>query len=109
MSIVKISNKKSLEQLQAKLPLRLGRKPTQQDTLDYCLILANQNFEEIIQRGIQSGCFRHMDATLTANSIVFLLALVPMRGWNFMKNYKERDVMEFTRNFIKNGILENET
>ncbi|MHA1670247.1 MAG: hypothetical protein ACTSV5_06660 [Promethearchaeota archaeon] len=49
MSIVKIKNKKSLEQLQAKLTLRLGRKPTQQETLDYCLILANQNFEEIIQ------------------------------------------------------------
>ena len=49
MSIVKIKNKKGLEQLQAKLTLRLGRKPTQQETLDYCLILANQNFEEIIR------------------------------------------------------------
>ncbi|HEC36678.1 hypothetical protein LCGC14_0697790 [marine sediment metagenome] len=49
MSIVKIKNKKGLEQLQAKLTLRLGRKLTQQETLDYCLILANQNFEEIIQ------------------------------------------------------------
>jgi hypothetical protein len=49
MSIDKISNKKSLESLQAKLTLRLGRKPTQQETLDYCLILANQKFEEIIQ------------------------------------------------------------
>lgn len=49
MSIVKIKNKKGLEQLQAKLTLRLGRKPTQQETLDYCLILANQKFEEIIQ------------------------------------------------------------
>lgn len=49
MSIVKIKNKKGLEQLQAKLTLRLGRKPTQQETLDYCLILANQNFEKIIE------------------------------------------------------------
>ena len=49
MSIVKISNKKSLENLQAKLTLRLGRKLTQQETLDYCLILANQNFEKVIQ------------------------------------------------------------
>jgi hypothetical protein len=53
MSIVKIKNKKDLEQLQAKLTLRLGRKPTQQETLDYCLILANQNFEEIIKIAIQ--------------------------------------------------------
>lgn len=49
MSIVKINNKKGLEQLQAKLTLRLGRKPTQQETLDYCLILATQNFEKIIE------------------------------------------------------------
>ena len=35
MSIVKIKNKKALEQLQAKLTLRLGRKPTQQETLDF--------------------------------------------------------------------------
>ncbi|KKL82085.1 hypothetical protein LCGC14_1988290 [marine sediment metagenome] len=48
MSIVKIKNKKGLEQLQAKLTLRLGRKSTQQETLDYCLILANQKFEVII-------------------------------------------------------------
>ena len=43
MSIVKIKNKKALEQLQAKLTLRLGRRPTQQETLDYCVMLANQN------------------------------------------------------------------
>jgi hypothetical protein len=49
MSVVKISNKKSLERLQAKLTLRLGRKPTQQETLDYCIILAHQNFEKFIE------------------------------------------------------------
>ena len=49
MLTVKIKNKKGLEQLQAKLTLRLGQKPTQQETLDYCLILANQNFEKIIE------------------------------------------------------------
>ncbi len=53
MSVVKIKNKKSLEQLQAKLTLRLGRKPTQQETLDYCLILANQNFEKVIEIAMQ--------------------------------------------------------
>lgn len=49
MSIVKIKNKKALEQLQAKLTLRLGRKPTQKDILDYCLILANDNFEKLVE------------------------------------------------------------
>lgn len=49
MSIVKIKNKKALEQLQAKLTLRLGRKPTQIAILDYCLILANDNFEKLVE------------------------------------------------------------
>ena len=49
MSIVKITDKKALEQLQAKLTLRLGRKPTQQETLDYCVILANQYFDKLVE------------------------------------------------------------
>ncbi len=49
ISIVKIKNKKALEQLQAKLTLRLGRKPTQIEILDYCLILANDNFEKLVE------------------------------------------------------------
>ena len=49
MSVVKIKNKKALEQLQAKLTLRVGRKPTQQEILDYCVILANENFEKLVE------------------------------------------------------------
>jgi AcrR family transcriptional regulator len=64
-------------------------------------------FEQIMRKGVELGSFRKIDATLAANSIVFLLALVPMRGWNFMKAYAEQDVMEFTRDFIFKGILEN--
>ncbi len=29
--------------------MRLGRKPTQQETLDYCVMLANQNFDKLVQ------------------------------------------------------------
>ena len=49
MSIVKIRNKRALEDLQAKLTLRIGRKPTQQETLDYCVILANRYFESLVE------------------------------------------------------------
>jgi len=66
-------------------------------------------FEQIIRRGIELGSFRKIDAALAANSIVLLLALVPLRGWNFMHNYNEQDVMKFTIDFIINGILETET
>ena len=49
MAVVKIKNKKALEQLQAKLTMRMGRKLTQQETLDYCIILGDQNIDKLIQ------------------------------------------------------------
>ena len=49
MVVVKIKNKKALEQLQAKLTMRMGRKLTQQETLDYCIILGDQNIDKLIQ------------------------------------------------------------
>jgi len=49
MTVIKIKNKDALDKLQAKLTLRLGRKITQQETLDYCVMLADQNFEKLIQ------------------------------------------------------------
>ncbi len=49
MVVVKIKNKKALEQLQAKLTMRMGRKITQQETLDYCIILADRNIDKLVQ------------------------------------------------------------
>lgn len=49
MAVVKIKNKKLLEQLQAKLTMRMGRKLTQQETLDSCIVLANQNIDKLIE------------------------------------------------------------
>ena len=49
MAVVKIKNKKALEQLQAKLTMRMGRKLTQQETLDYCIMLADQNIDKLVQ------------------------------------------------------------
>ena len=49
MSVVKIKNKKSLEKLQARLIIRLGRKPTQQEILDFYVLLAGQNFERLVE------------------------------------------------------------
>jgi len=49
MSVVKITNKKALEQLQAKLTMRIGQKLTQQETLDYCVLLADQNFDKLVE------------------------------------------------------------
>ena len=48
MSVIKISNKYAIDELQAKLILRLGRKISQQETLDLCIQFATQHFEEIL-------------------------------------------------------------
>jgi hypothetical protein len=50
MAVVKIINKENLEKLIAKLTLRLGRKPTQQDVLDHCVLLGEENFEILVKK-----------------------------------------------------------
>ncbi|MHA1232755.1 MAG: hypothetical protein ACTSRP_20340 [Candidatus Helarchaeota archaeon] len=49
MGIVKISNRKILDDLQAKLILRLGRKISLQETLDLCFKHAMNDFEELVK------------------------------------------------------------
>jgi len=48
MAVIKISDKKLIDDLQAKLILRLGRKISQQETLDLCLKNALKNFDELV-------------------------------------------------------------
>lgn len=50
MSVVKLTNKKELDELVARLTLRLGRKPKQQEVLDICVEIGSRNFEEIANR-----------------------------------------------------------
>ena len=49
MSVVKIGNKEQLEKLQARLTLRLGKRPTQQEVLDLCVQLGIKEFDELIE------------------------------------------------------------
>ena len=48
MAVIKISNKKALDELNAKLILQLGRKITLQETIDLCVEFASSNFEDIV-------------------------------------------------------------
>ena len=48
MSVVKIRNKNRLDKLLAKLTLRMGRKPTQQEVVDLCIELGETHFESLI-------------------------------------------------------------
>ncbi len=49
MAVIKVTNKKLVDELQAKLILRLGRKISQQETLDLCIEYANAKFEDILR------------------------------------------------------------
>ena len=47
MAVVKIKDKKQLDQLVAKLTLRLGKKIPQQDVLDVCIKLSTNHIDEL--------------------------------------------------------------
>ncbi len=50
MAGVKIKDKSLLDKLVAKLTLRMGRKPTQQEIVDMSIRMADEHFEELSQR-----------------------------------------------------------
>jgi len=50
MAVVKIQNKDRLDQLVARLTMRLGRKPTQQEVVDNCIRMGDERFEDLISR-----------------------------------------------------------
>lgn len=50
MAVVKIQNKDQLDQLVAKLTLRLGHKPTQQEVVDLCIQLGENQFETLVMQ-----------------------------------------------------------
>ncbi|MHA1380450.1 MAG: hypothetical protein ACTSRG_18960 [Candidatus Helarchaeota archaeon] len=50
MAVVKISKKEKLDELVAKLTLRLGKRPTQQQVLDLCVELGIEHFELLLAK-----------------------------------------------------------
>ena len=48
MTVVKIQNKDRLDKLVARLTMRLGRKPTQQEIVDTSIRMADERFEELL-------------------------------------------------------------
>jgi hypothetical protein len=50
MSVVKITKKEKLDTLMAKITLRMGRRPTQQEVLDLCVELGIEHFEELMKK-----------------------------------------------------------
>jgi len=64
-----------------------------------------QCFEKILRRGVERGVFKIKDPFLLANSIVYLLSLGALRGWNFKRRYKVEEINQFIIEFIKNSTL----
>jgi hypothetical protein len=50
MALVKIQNKIRLDTLIARLTMRLGRKPTQQEVVDISIRMADERFEELLSQ-----------------------------------------------------------
>ncbi len=50
MVVVKITKKEKLNALLAKITLRLGRRPAQQEVLDLCVELGEEYFEDLLKK-----------------------------------------------------------
>ena len=48
MTVVKIQNKDRLDKLIARLTMRMGRKPNQQEVVDVSIRMADERFEELL-------------------------------------------------------------
>ncbi len=50
MAVIKITKKENLDTLVAKITLRLGHKPTQQEVVDFCIELGHDHIDTIVSR-----------------------------------------------------------
>jgi TetR/AcrR family transcriptional regulator, cholesterol catabolism regulator len=62
-------------------------------------------FENILQKGVAKGSFNVKDPFLTANIIVYLMALEPLRGWNLKGRYEVKEIHEYLTDFILDRVL----
>jgi TetR/AcrR family transcriptional regulator, cholesterol catabolism regulator len=70
------------------------------------IILENERgvvkcFEKIIRKGIEKKVFKVQDPVLMSNIVVYLLAIEPLRGWNFRKQYKSKEIIRYVTRGIK--------
>lgn len=62
-------------------------------------------FEKILKTGVEKRVFKIDDPFLLANTIVYLLSIEPLRGWNFRKRYKIEQINRYIEEFIINPIV----
>ncbi len=65
-----------------------------------------QCFEKILRRGIEKGVFKVKDPFFSANIIVYLLSIEPLRGWNLKGHYKVGEINKHVIEFIRHSVME---
>ena len=63
-----------------------------------------KNLEDLIERGVNQGYFKTKDGFLAANIIQYLLAIYPIRGWNFRTCYSFPQFVELVTDFILSAV-----
>ncbi len=76
MANVKLSEKQVLEQIQAKIILVKGKKVSQQEILDKCILYSNKHFDRFLQEEFDSP-------GLTPEKITQILASTFQSGYAF--------------------------
>jgi AcrR family transcriptional regulator len=75
------------------------------------IILGNESglvecFEKILKRGVEKGVFEVKDPFFMANIIVYLLSIMPLRGWNLRRYHnKVKQLDNFITDFVLHCIL----
>jgi AcrR family transcriptional regulator len=62
-------------------------------------------FEKILLRGLEKGVFKIKDPFLSANIIVYLLSIEPLRGWNLRKRFKTEEINSLLEKYIMESVL----
>lgn len=96
MSIVKITNKQNLDELVAKITLKLGRKTTHQEILDQCVKLGQDHFEELIQRINSFSVFddKKLHKIMVMRKKLAKIKWYPLNKNNFI-NQDDADISNF--------------
>jgi AcrR family transcriptional regulator len=61
-------------------------------------------FERILKRGVEKGVFKIKDPFILANTIVYLLSLEPLRGWNLRKRYKIEEINGYIIDLVEKVV-----
>ncbi|MBW2647298.1 MAG: TetR/AcrR family transcriptional regulator [Deltaproteobacteria bacterium] len=60
--------------------------------------------KELLDQGVREGALHIENTEITANIIVYLVAMPALRGWN-MKQYRGDEIVDTLTNFIMKGVL----